>query len=180
MPQQAALKSKSVVDLSIQVPSLKFTTIDLNSLIQMINREEVAIVDVRDDDYVGGHIIGSEHVSFDRFESRVHELVDKWIRKQKKSIIVFTCMHCEQRGPACAGIFANCLEKEGIKNIQIHVLSGGFQEWLKNFAGKSEQDKYIEDFDPSQWIKDTFGNYLHVLDSQFLEFAHGRSQQKVQ
>jgi len=41
MPQQAALKSKSVVDLSIQVPSLKFTTIDLNSLIQMINREEV-------------------------------------------------------------------------------------------------------------------------------------------
>ena len=76
-------------------------------------------------------------------------------------------------GPSCACTFAEALDKvedkELVKNIKILVLSGGFNEWLKQFQGKDGD--YIAEFDKSQWNVDPQNNFLHKLDSAFLDFV---------
>jgi hypothetical protein len=54
------------------------------------------IVDVRDDDYVGGHIPGTLNIPSRQFLSRVNTLVDEL---KDKEAVVFTCALSQQRGP---------------------------------------------------------------------------------
>jgi 3-mercaptopyruvate sulfurtransferase SseA len=54
------------------------------------------IVDVRDDDYVGGHIPGTLNVPSQQFSSRVDSLLDEL---KDNEAVVFTCALSQQRGP---------------------------------------------------------------------------------
>jgi len=54
------------------------------------------IVDVRDDDYIGGHIPGSINIPSRQFSSRVEDLVDEL---RDHEAVVFTCALSQQRGP---------------------------------------------------------------------------------
>jgi len=54
------------------------------------------IVDVRDDDYIGGHIPGTLNIPSRQFGSRVDDLVDEL---KDNEAIVFTCALSQQRGP---------------------------------------------------------------------------------
>lgn len=54
------------------------------------------IVDVRDDDYIGGHIPGSINIPSRQFSSRVEDLVDEL---KGHDAVVFTCALSQQRGP---------------------------------------------------------------------------------
>jgi hypothetical protein len=54
------------------------------------------IVDVRDDDYIGGHIPGTLNVPSQQFSSRVGDLVDEL---KDNEAVVFTCALSQQRGP---------------------------------------------------------------------------------
>ena len=58
--------------------------------------KKFAIVDVRDDDYVGGHIPGTLNVPSRQFPLRVETLVDEL---KDKDAVVFTCALSQQRGP---------------------------------------------------------------------------------
>ena len=63
------------------------------------SRPNLAIIDVRDDDHVGGHIMSSTHVPSVTLDSRVPELV-RTLRKKDK--VVFHCALSQQRGPIAA------------------------------------------------------------------------------
>jgi hypothetical protein len=54
------------------------------------------IVDVRDDDYVGGHIPGTLNIPSRQLPSRVDSLVEEL---KDNEAIVFTCALSQQRGP---------------------------------------------------------------------------------
>jgi len=54
------------------------------------------IVDVRDDDYIGGHIPGCLNVPSRIFSFRVEDLVDEF---KDNEAVVFTCALSQQRGP---------------------------------------------------------------------------------
>ena len=54
------------------------------------------IVDVRDDDYVGGHIPGTLNIPSRQLPSRVDSLVDEL---KDNEAVVFTCALSQQRGP---------------------------------------------------------------------------------
>jgi len=54
------------------------------------------IVDVRDDDFVGGSIPGTLNVPSRKFGSRVDTLVDEL---KDNEAVVFTCALSQQRGP---------------------------------------------------------------------------------
>ena len=159
-------------NLSIHVPEPLFTKLDLDHLSRMINDPSVALIDVRDDDFVGGHIKGAIHASFGDFEQKhAQNLVNQLVKQQGKKSIVFTCMYSEQRGPFCASAFAEAMEKEGLAHqAKLYVLSDGFFGWLKRYVGTPEESQFIQDYDATQWRQDSVGNYLHVLDSQVLEF----------
>lgn len=54
------------------------------------------IVDVRDDDYIGGHIPGTLNVPSRQYPSRVDSLVEQL---KDNEVVIFTCALSQQRGP---------------------------------------------------------------------------------
>jgi rhodanese-related sulfurtransferase len=114
----------------------------------------LAIVDVRDSDYIGGHITGALNFPAANLEWRMPELLR--VVKDKK-LVVFHCMLSQQRGPGAAIRYLRAREerdrlerekkaeeqeeggdKEGEEKVvqQVYVLDGGFMKW---------QEKYVHD-----------------------------------
>ncbi|KXX75857.1 Arsenate reductase 2.1 [Madurella mycetomatis] len=59
----------------------------------------VAVIDVRDDDYIGGHIKGSQNVPSRTLDAMLPTLVRQL---QDKETVVFHCALSQQRGPGAA------------------------------------------------------------------------------
>ncbi|KAL6717214.1 Cdc25 phosphatase Ibp1 [Lecanora helva] len=71
----------------------------LAELLLSRDASKVAVVDVRDDDYVGGHIHGSKHVPSCDLDHRIPEIVRTLADRQT---VVFHCALSQQRGPSAA------------------------------------------------------------------------------
>ncbi|KAH7031675.1 Rhodanese-like domain-containing protein [Microdochium trichocladiopsis] len=111
---------------------------------------KIAIVDVRDDDYLGGHIKGSINCP-----SRALDTPTLLRRLADKETVVFHCMLSQQRGPSAALRYLR--EKDaaaaragglGAQNIhqKLLVLDRGFQGWQEKFAeDKSLTEGYRKD-----------------------------------
>jgi len=98
---------------------------------------KLAIVDVRDSDHVGGHIITSTWIPSSTLDFRIRELV-RTLRD--KDTVVFHCALSQQRGPAAALRYARERERllgadEVQKSTQrIYVLDGGFVKWQEIYG----------------------------------------------
>ncbi|MCJ1445709.1 MAG: hypothetical protein MMC23_006214 [Stictis urceolatum] len=109
--------------------------------------DTIAIVDVRDDDYIGGHIKGALNVPSSTLDYRIPELARTLKGKEK---VVFHCALSQQRGPKAARRFLGQLEglrqneasassessKEQdataatpAKAQEVYILQGGFTQW---------------------------------------------------
>jgi rhodanese-related sulfurtransferase len=110
----------------------------------------LAIIDVRDSDYIGGHILGCTNVPSQTLDYRLPELVRTL---KDKETVVFHCALSQQRGPGAALRYLRERErlmaaegeskdgdkggkKEGeegqktkVKEQKVYVLEGGFQQW---------------------------------------------------
>jgi rhodanese-related sulfurtransferase len=114
----------------------------------------LAIIDVRDSDYIGGHIRGCANVPAPTLDYRMPELVRTL---QEKEVVVFHCALSQQRGPGAALRYLREREKllkimEGVvgksegqdgeggsdegegrkresKEQKVFVLDGGFVQW---------------------------------------------------
>jgi Cdc25 family phosphatase len=83
-----------------------------------------AVVDVRDDDYYGGHIPGAVNVPSLTWDDddTVEKLIKDYVEPGKeKEFVVFHCMQSMQRGPSCAMRFANRLSFEKADNPNIRT-----------------------------------------------------------
>ncbi|KJZ77840.1 hypothetical protein HIM_03017 [Hirsutella minnesotensis 3608] len=101
-----------------------------------------AIVDVRDDDYIGGHIKGSMNVPSRQLDARMATLVRQL--KDKKTV-VFHCALSQQRGPGAALQYLR--EREGLlaglgiapadaqQQQAVYVLDRGFVGWQEVYGG---------------------------------------------
>ena len=135
---------------------------DLSSfLLQPVDtRPSMAIVDVRDDDHVGGHIYTSTHVPSLSLDYKIPELV----RTLKDvEIVVFHCALSQQRGPTAARRYVRerskilagsenspatgpsdsktvCTkESEGMTHTaktqqKVYILDGGFVKWQEKLV----------------------------------------------
>jgi rhodanese-related sulfurtransferase len=146
------MSSISIVDL----PRISRET--LASIIRK-NPSEVTVIDVRDSDYIGGHIVNGINVPTHTHDYRMPELV-RTLKDQET--VVFHCALSQQRGPSSALRYLREKErleagaektggedekvvKEGgekleagvtkdgegvVKNGQkVYVLEGGFVKW---------------------------------------------------
>lgn len=156
----------------ITISDLKFVKpADLaNSLHQEQTASRVAVIDVRDNDHVGGHIKGSQWVPLNQLDARMPEL----LRTNKdKERVVFHCMLSQQRGPKAALAYARAkaydmekrkreLGKEGKQEEETNsddqkvetggqevcVLEGGFGGWQALYG----EDKMLTDgYVPDVW-----------------------------
>ncbi|PWN47006.1 Rhodanese-like protein [Violaceomyces palustris] len=148
-----------------------FKYIDADSLAEQLREQqkdssskEIAIVDVRDDDFVGGNIVGARNVPSTSFESQVDSLVLGPLKEFKK--VVFHCSLSQQRGPKAARIYSETrtevLRREKLSETEsksdpkgkpnpeqeVLVLRGGFSEFGAKF--KNEKD-IVEKYDEESW-----------------------------
>ena len=86
----------------------------LSSLLLSPDASKVAVIDVRDDDHIGGHITSSTHIPSASLDHRIPVIVRTMAGKE---IVVFHCALSQQRGPAAA------LRRIGIKNGSVQMVS---------------------------------------------------------
>lgn len=154
----------------VTISSLKFIKpADLaNSLRQSETASKIAVIDVRDNDHLGGNIRGSQWIPIDRLDARIPELLR--VNKEKDRV-VFHCMLSQQRGPKAALMYARAkayeVEKQKaerdpesetheskeieqgsgkIGGQEVCVLEGGFDNW-RRFYGEDVKltNDYIKD-----------------------------------
>ncbi|KDQ09908.1 hypothetical protein BOTBODRAFT_506596 [Botryobasidium botryosum FD-172 SS1] len=96
--------------------------------------EDYIIVDVRDDDFIGGNIVGCVRSPSSVFLSDVNGLVEKTKGIPK---VVFHCMLSQARGPKSARIYAetsrNLHESEDKPTQEVLILRGGFSEFQAKY-----------------------------------------------
>ncbi|KAF7511550.1 hypothetical protein GJ744_004138 [Endocarpon pusillum] len=115
----------------------------------------LAIIDVRDSDHIGGNIKGSTWVPSNTLDSRIPELLRSLKDKDR---VVFHCALSQQRGPSAALRYARAREELAGKPVgeaekkpqEICILVGGFNMW---------QAKYGEDGRLTEnYVKDIFAD----------------------
>ncbi|KAF2180575.1 Rhodanese-like protein [Zopfia rhizophila CBS 207.26] len=130
----------------------------------------IAIVDVRDSDHIGGHIRGSTWVPSSELDYRTPELV----RTLKgKDMVVFYCALSQQRGPSAALRYLRERRRlepkeedvgakegetkiegedvkggEGKKEQKVVVLEGGFTKWQEKYG---EDKRLTEGYQKDIW-----------------------------
>lgn len=92
----------------------------------------LAVIDVRDSDYIGGHILNCINLPVSSHDYRMPELV-RTLRD--KDTVVFHCALSQQRGPSSALRYLRERERlvgdEGVdaNGQRVYVLEGGFVKW---------------------------------------------------
>jgi rhodanese-related sulfurtransferase len=131
----------------------------------------IAIIDVRDSDHVGGHIRGSTWVPSSELDYKTPELVRTLKDKEK---VIFHCALSQQRGPSAAlrylrekrrldpeskavseGEVEEGAEKEQEgekvgkeKKQEVLVLEGGFTKWQEKYG---EDKRLTEGYQKDIW-----------------------------
>ncbi|KAI8089189.1 Rhodanese-like domain-containing protein [Halteromyces radiatus] len=107
---------------------------------------DYVIVDVRDQDFIGGNIPGALNIPANQIVDSATELVQKY---SKVPEIYFHCALSQVRGPKSARIYKEYLHLQGITtDQQVKVIRGGFEGWQQKY--KDEKD-LIENYDPELW-----------------------------
>ena len=97
---------------------LGFRDIPTDEAVQLINRQNAVVLDVRDDkEFEEGHIINAVHIPLGLLESRINE-----IDKHKDKPVIVCCKSGQDS--ARAGV---TLGKQGFE--QVYKLNGGIMAW---------------------------------------------------
>ncbi|KAK2476355.1 hypothetical protein H9L39_11579, partial [Fusarium oxysporum f. sp. albedinis] len=116
-----------------------------------------AVIDVRDNDYIGGHIKGSTNIPAHTLDAMMPTLVR---RLKDKKTVVFHCALSQQRGPSAAlkyvrerdGLLKSMGEDpKGESGQDVFVLDRGFSGWQEVYG---EDERLTEGY-----VKDLWDNY---------------------
>ncbi|KAI9150934.1 Cdc25 phosphatase Ibp1 [Blastocladiella emersonii ATCC 22665] len=103
------------------------------------------VVDVRDDDFVGGNIPHARNVpSHTLHDPDVAAKLAADVKDVPK--LIFHCALSQQRGPKAAMYMARLLGPE--RTAEIYVLIGGFSKWQDAY---SDQPDLLENYDAKMW-----------------------------
>ncbi|KAK7469058.1 Cdc25 phosphatase Ibp1 [Stygiomarasmius scandens] len=118
-----------------------------------VPKKDYLVVDVRDDDYVGGNIKGAVNMPSRDFLMNVDNLV-----KDTKEVptMIFHCALSQVRGPKAARIYKetrqNVLsETDATSPTQVLVLRDGFTSFQSKFKDDS---KLVENWDKDIWASE--------------------------
>ena len=144
----------------------------------------LAIVDVRDADHAGGHIIGSIHVPSSSLDYRTPELIRKLAEEE---IVVFHCALSQQRGPSAAlrylreresrGYGQSADEVKGLSEDEADVKEACQKEDVLEKVGmegepeKERESVVLKDAEPNVKPGKKPGNQeVFVLDGGFVQW----------
>ena len=146
------------MSLKHSTPIRRMTREQLSELLLSPDVSKVAVIDVRDDDYIGGHIHSSIHIPSSSLDHKIPELIRKLANIET---VVFHCALSQERGPRAARRYMEEREEKlksgeiegstgppaiGIKdgivqkkpteshNQEVFVLDQGFVGWQEKYA----------------------------------------------
>lgn len=107
-------------------------------------RAKTLLIDVRDDDYNGGHPATAINYPDSTFDAKtVASQIPPNITR-----IVLSCMESARRAPRCARQLHNEISNLNV-NVDIHILKGGADKWLRRFV--VEAPHLVQGFDNDFW-----------------------------
>lgn len=171
--ESAAPAPMSSPKLSLVVPQHRATRIDVPHLVEYLDGGSAVVVDVRDQDYKGGHIPGAVHVPYELFDTNIDEVLKKFTDNSKKYVLY--CMYSRERAPACADmLLAKLTPTDGSHPPDVHVLTGGFNAWVNHFtkvstdaSGKAtfslDEAKRVADFEANLYTTVTENKSARVV-----------------
>lgn len=109
-----------------------------------------AVIDVRDDDFIGGHIKGCYHYPAATFVETLPELQAK-LKQNNINDVVFHCALSQVRGPSSTLKFLRANNDSGdevLKVLRVFVLKGGFTRWQQDYG---EDEEVTEGFNKELW-----------------------------
>lgn len=127
-----------------------------------------AIVDLRDADFIGGHIPGCEHIASKSFIRNIDAAIR---RLEQTPLVVFHCLISMHRAPMCAKMYKQRLLQLG-RQQDVAILEGGFSAWRDLYSGNpwliedetlgtvGAQSQYAHGFGlGQQFVADVGGNH---------------------
>ncbi|PPQ85162.1 hypothetical protein CVT25_004169 [Psilocybe cyanescens] len=112
--------------------------------------KDFVVVDVRDDDYVGGNIKGSMNYPSAEFLSNVDGLV-----KETKEVpfVIFHCALSQVRGPKAARIYSETRKNILSNDIphEVAILRDGFSQFQVKYKDDAE---LVEKWDKNVWASE--------------------------
>ena len=154
---------KSIMTLQQSTPLQRIAREQLSELLLSADASKIAVIDVRGDDHIGGHIHTSMHVPSSSLDHKIPELVRKLSNKEK---VIFHCALSQERGPKAARRYLEEREKKlksgevdklagapgfeikdgsiqtdttGLKEQEVYVLDQGFVGWQEKYAFELQQ-----------------------------------------
>ncbi|KAI9054418.1 hypothetical protein LZ554_001580 [Drepanopeziza brunnea f. sp. 'monogermtubi'] len=129
---------------------------------------KIAIVDVRDDDHIGGHIKHSIHAPSNTLDHKIPELVRKL---KDKETVVFHCALSQQRGPSAALRYIR--ERDRLLGLAANVDRGsGVGQVLKKNKDRAEGEGEEEGEKDGEWEEvegaEQNEQKVYVLDRGFV------------
>jgi len=147
-----------------------FEYIDAGELSASLLAGDVAslvVVDVRDDDFAGGHVRGAINIpstsSLWQPEQKAELLARINSSRSDSSVpvqrVVFHCAKSQVRGPSCARLFASALEEAASTTTteaasttseaaaappKVLVLRAGYNNWESAYKGSANEEALIE------------------------------------
>jgi Cdc25 family phosphatase len=127
------------------------------------------VIDVRDDDYGGGHIPGALNYPAHMFESVYLPRLVQRVQDECIQHVIFHCMQSSQRGPACARRFAAAWNRRQARlraeaatsgaSVPSHVpivsvLERGFRVWMMYARQASQKEHFpllVEGYEKDYW-----------------------------
>ncbi|MCJ1225525.1 hypothetical protein MMC12_002174 [Toensbergia leucococca] len=151
----------------------------LSSFLLSHSPPSIAIVDVRDEDYVGGHISTSFHVPSSSLDYRIPEIVRTFASKE---IVVFHCALSQQRGPSAALRYLREREKK-VKKHEISTMINedqnlGPAEGVLQRGSERGDWAAKQDYTGSPVEGSLKGQEIYVLDGGFVRWQekYGRDE----
>ncbi|KAH8822462.1 S-adenosyl-L-methionine-dependent methyltransferase [Flagelloscypha sp. PMI_526] len=106
---------------------------ELRKKVKHISELRLAIIDVRNFDYAGGHIKGSVQLIAQTFHNDLHGFHERFVTKED---VVFYCGSSSGRAPRCAGWYMDHLTAQKVSpQPRVWILEGGMKGWLEDFEG---------------------------------------------
>ncbi|KAK3954266.1 hypothetical protein QBC32DRAFT_336669 [Pseudoneurospora amorphoporcata] len=123
----------------------------------------LAIIDVRDDDYIGGHIKGSQNVPSHKLDAMLPTLVRQL---QDKETVVFHCALSQQRGPSAALRYIRERERLMPKEVGTKLTSTADRAAVEEVA--EEVAKEADGAEKKEEEKKPVNQKVFVLDRGFV------------
>lgn len=111
------------------------------------------VIDVREDDRVGGHIKGSHNVPAPAFRSNPENYLHL---ADGKNQVFFHCMFSQVRGPACAKAFVQAWNRASSNANspapRVSIMMGGFHAVARLALEGNDVADIVEDFNPELFL----------------------------